>query len=151
MTNHFTRHSIILGPSRKNDPQMIEGQLKTASYAGTLVHLDETDGLKLAQSAAGHKGQLAILMPNTLFGGDIRDQIAVDSWAVAVMVEDDVDYAAWIKIADTNEVKAGTLLKHGAAGILEKDDSKTAPVFVLREPAKVSTANDLMLAKVRKI
>ena len=67
-------HTVIAGPARKNDPQVIEAIMAAAVKPGSLVMLDSTGKLAVHNEAGGAGVALA-LQHNYIGGGDIRDLV----------------------------------------------------------------------------
>lgn len=82
-------HTVIAGPARKNDPQVIEALCKVAILPGSLVELDAT-GQFIYHATAGGSG-VALAMQHNYIGGDIRDAVPAGDTGAAIMCEDDVD------------------------------------------------------------
>ena len=84
-------HTVIAGPARKNDPQVIEALCKVAILPGSLVELDAT-GQWIYHATAGGTGVPLTMQHNYIGGGDIRDAVPAGDTGAAIMCEDDVDY-----------------------------------------------------------
>lgn len=67
-------HTVIAGPARKNDPQVIEAIMAAAVKPGSLVMLDSTGKLAV-HNVAGGAGVALALQHNYIGGSDIRDAV----------------------------------------------------------------------------
>ena len=81
-------HTVIAGPARKNDPQVIEAIMAAAVKPGSLVMLDSTGKLAV-HNVAGGAGVALALQHNYIGGGDIRDAVPAGDTGAAIMCEDD--------------------------------------------------------------
>lgn len=124
-------HNSIILTVGKNQPQMIEGALAAATQPGTCVQKN-ADG-KLEACAVNYTGLVAILMPNTLFGGDVRDKLPVGEYGVAVLAQGDCDYAVRVVGTVAKPLPEGTLLKFNANGELVESTDGVNARFSLRE------------------
>lgn len=148
MANNYLRHKIIVGPARKNDPQTIEGALTAELLPGQLVKLDPATGNLVATVK---DGQLqAVLMQNSLFGGDILQPVAAGAYGVATMLEGDVDYAVFVTDAVAG-IKEGTILYMGVGVLTSVVSADAQPVAVLREDIPGAAITNKTLAKIRKL
>lgn len=68
-------HTVIAGPARKNDPQVIEAICKVAILPGSLVELDAS-GQFIYHATAGGPGVALAMQHNYIGGGDIREDMA---------------------------------------------------------------------------
>jgi hypothetical protein len=91
-------HTVIAGPARKNDPQVIEAIMAAAVKPGSLVMLDSTGKLAV-HNVAGGAGVALALQHNYIGGGDIRDSVPAGDTGAAIMCEDDVITTCWLKLA----------------------------------------------------
>ena len=98
-------HTVIAGPARKNDPQVIEAIMAAAVKPGSLVMLDSTGKLAV-HNVAGGAGVALALQHNYIGGGDIRDAVPAGDTGAAIMCEDDVDYHMLVKAGEVLLVTA---------------------------------------------
>lgn len=107
-------NKILLGPGRKNDPQVKELLANVALKPGRLAII--TSG-KFALAAATTIGKVWLVQDNYLAMKSVDDDWAADSTAVAIEMQDDCLYAA--RIANGVNITAiGTALTPGANGTL---------------------------------
>lgn len=107
-------NKILLGPGRKNDPQVKELLANVALKPGRLAII--TSG-KFALAAATTIGKVWLIQDNYLAMKSVDDDWAADSTAVAIEMQDDCLYAA--RIANGVNITAiGTALTPGANGTL---------------------------------
>lgn len=141
-------NSIILTVG-KNSPQMTEGALAAATQPATCVQKN-SDG-KLEACGVGYAGLVAILMPNTLFGGDIRDELPAGEYGVAVLCDGDVDYAVRVVGTVAKPLPEGTLLQFNADGELVESEDGVNARFSLRESHTFVAGSLTVRLAVRKL
>ena len=132
-------HTVIAGPARKNDPQVIEAIMAAAVKPGSLVMLDSTGKLAV-HNVAGGAGVALALQHNYIGGGDIRDAVPAGDTGAAIMCEDDVDYHMLVK---AGLVSAGD-------GTLAKSTTPATDQVLFFSREKITVGAEAQLVKVRK-
>ena len=140
-------HTVIAGPARKNDPQVIEAIMAAAIKPGSLVMLDST-GKIAVHSTAGGSGVALVLQHNYIGGGDIRDSVPAGDTGAAIMCEDDVDYHMLVKAGDVLLENEG-LISNGD-GTLAKSAAPTTDKVLFFSREKITVGAEAQLVKVRK-
>ncbi|ROS21195.1 hypothetical protein [Raoultella terrigena] len=142
---HF--HTVIAGPARKNDPQVIEAIMAAAVKPGSLVMLDSTGKLAV-HATAGGAGVALALQHNYIGVGDIRDSVPEGDTGAAIMCEDDVDYHMLVKASQVLLENEG--LVSAGDGTLQKSAAPTTDVVLFYSREKITVGAEAQLVKVRK-
>lgn len=107
-------NKILLGPGRKNDPQVKELLAAAALKPGRLAVISSG---KFALAGATTIGKVWLIQDNYLALKSVDDDWAQDSTAIGIEMQDDCLYAA--RIANgVNITAVGTPLTPGANGTL---------------------------------
>ena len=140
-------HTVIAGPARKNDPQVIEALMAASIKPGSLVMLDSAGKLAV-HNVAGGAGVALALQHNYIGGGDIRDSVPAGDTGAAIMCEDDVDYHMLVKAGEVLLENEG-LVSAGDGTLARATTPATYKVlFYSRE--KITLGAEAQLVKVRK-
>ncbi|QDK20842.1 hypothetical protein ES815_22020 [Leclercia adecarboxylata] len=140
-------HTVIAGPARKNDPQVIEALMAAAVKPGSLVMLDSTGKIAVHATAGGTGVPLA-LQHNYIGGGDIRDLVPAGDTGTAIMCEDDVDYHMLVKAGEVLLENEG-LISNGD-GTLAKSTTPATDHILFYSREKITVGAEAQLVKVRK-
>ena len=140
-------HTVIAGPARKNDPQVIEAIMAADVMPGSLVMLDSTGKLAV-HSTAGGAGVALALQHNYIGGGDIRDAVPAGDTGAAIMCEDDVDYHMRVKAGEVLLENEG--LVSAGDGTLKKSATPDTDVVLFYSREKITVSAEVQLVKVRK-
>lgn len=140
-------HTIIAGPARKNDPQVIEALMAAAILPGSLVQLDAT-GKIAVHSTAGGPGVALVLQHNYIGGGDIRDAVPSGDTGAAIMCEDSVDYYMRVKAGEVLLENEG--LVSAGDGTLAKSSTPATDKVLFFSREKITVGAEAQLVKVRK-
>lgn len=140
-------HTVIAGPARKNDPQVIEAICKVAIQPGSLVELDAT-GQWIYHSTAGGAGVSLVMQHNYIGGGDIREAVPAGDTGAAIMCEDDVDYHMRVKAGEVLLENEG--LVSAGDGTLQKSATPATDIVLYYSREKITVGAEAQLVKVRK-
>lgn len=140
-------HTVIAGPARKNDPQVIEAPMAAAVKPGSLVMLDSA-GKIAVHATAGGTGAPLVLQHNYIGGGDIRDTVPAGDTGAAIMCEDDVDYHMLVKAGEVLLENEG-LISNGD-GVLAKSSTPATDHILFYSREKITVGAEAQLVKVRK-
>lgn len=140
-------HTVIAGPARKNDPQVIEALMAAAIKPGSLVMLDSSGKIAVHATAGGTGVPLA-LQHNYIGGGDIRDTVPAGDTGAAIMCEDDVDYHMLVKAGEVLLENEG-LISNGD-GALAKSTTPATDHILFYSREKITVGAEAQLVKVRK-
>lgn len=140
-------HTVIAGPARKNDPQVIEALMAAAVKPGSLVMLDSS-GKIAVHATAGGTGVPLVLQHNYIGGGDIRDTVPAGDTGAAIMCEDDVDYHMLVKAGEVLLENEG-LISNGD-GALAKSTTPATDHILFYSREKITVGVEAQLVKVRK-
>jgi hypothetical protein len=140
-------HTVIAGPARKNDPQVIEAICKVDILPGSLVELDAT-GQFVYHPTAGGAGVALTMQHNYIGGGDIRDAVPAGDTGAAIMCEDDVDYHMRVKAGEVLLENEG--LVSAGDGTLKKSATPDTDVVLYYSREKITVGAEVQLVKVRK-
>lgn len=140
-------HTVIAGPARKNDPQVIEALMAAAVKPGSLVMLDSS-GKIAVHATAGGTGVPLVLQHNYIGGGDIRDTVPAGDTGAAIMCEDDVDYHMLVKAGEVLLENEG-LISNGD-GALAKSTTPATDHIIFYSREKITVGAEAQLVKVRK-
>lgn len=140
-------HTVIAGPARKNDPQVIEALMAAAVKPGSLVMLDSS-GKIAVHATAGGTGVPLVLQHNYIGGGDIRDTGPAGDTGAAIMCEDDVDYHMLVKAGEVLLENEG-LISNGD-GSLAKSTTPATDHILFYSREKITVGAEAQLVKVRK-
>ncbi|HDC4545106.1 hypothetical protein UXP85_25660 [Enterobacter cloacae] len=140
-------HTVIAGPARKNDPQVIEAICKVAILPGSLVELDAS-GQSIYHATAGGPGVALAMQHNYIGGGDIRDAVPAGDTGAAIMCEDDVDYHMRVKAGEVLLENEG--LVSAGDGTLAKSTTPATDQVLFYSREKITVGAEAQLVKVRK-
>jgi hypothetical protein len=140
-------HTVIAGPARKNDPQVIEALTVEDIMPGALVQLDATGKLE-NHATAGGAGVALAMQHNYIGGGDIRDAVPAGDTGAAIMCEDDVDYHMRVKAGEVLLENEG--LVSAGDGTLQKSAAPETDVVLFYSREKITVGAEVQLVKVRK-
>ncbi|MCZ9609100.1 hypothetical protein K9J44_08385 [Enterobacter hormaechei] len=140
-------HTVIAGPARKNDPQVIEAICKVAILPGSLVELDAS-GQFIYHATAGGPGVALAMQHNYIGGGDIRDAVPAGDTGAAIMCEDDVDYHMRVKAGEVLLENEG--LVSAGDGTLAKSTTPATDPGPILFTRKITVGAEAQLVKVRK-
>lgn len=136
-------NTVIAGPARKNDPQTLEALTGEAIKPCSLVAV--AGGKLVKHATAGEQTQPLVMMYNYIGGGDIRNDVPLDTTGVAVICEDDVNYHVLVKAGET--VVVGDKLTSNGDGTLKKAATDEAVIFYAMEDY---TTTSIEQVRVRK-
>lgn len=140
-------HTVIAGPARKNDPQVIEAIMAEAVMPGSLVQLNASGNLA-KHSTAGGSGVALALQHNYIGGDDIRVAVPAGDTGAAIMCEDDVDYHMLVKAGQVLLENEG--LVSAGDGTLQKSTTPDTDVVLFFSREKITVSTEAQLVKVRK-